>query len=347
MLQFELKYAPLTFKRPSGTSRGILTQKHAWYIYLSETGSELVGIGEISIIEGLTKEFEQLDTFQNWLEQCVNELNENQLTTDNFNPFIEKWYDKPSLYFGLETAFLDFSTGGKQLFYDTAFTRKEIGIPINGLIWLGSETYMNEQIQTKLHEGYSCIKMKIGAIDFDTEIGLLSNIRKHYTSQQMTLRVDANGAFSYHEALEKLQRLAALDIHSIEQPIRAGNWDLMAKLCRQTPCPIALDEELIGVYDYATKKELLGTIRPQYIILKPSLHGGLKGCREWIDLATSLNIPWWITSALESNVGLNMIAQFVSTYDVARAHQGLGTGGLFVKNTVAKTEIRGGELWVV
>jgi o-succinylbenzoate synthase len=342
MFKFDLKYAPLTFKRPSGTSRGILTEKYTWYLTLIT--DTLSGIGEVSIIPGLTKEFDDLSSYQQWLESCIHDLNSANLIALNFTEYIQKWQDKPSLYFALETAFLDCQAGGNQRLFDTSFTRKETGIPINGLIWMGDESFMKEQIAQKIEEGYSCIKMKIGAIDFKTELKLLEAIRKTYSASEITLRVDANGAFAPHEALTKLQLLNELGIHSIEQPIQAGQWNLMAELCVKTPCPIALDEELIGIYDYPTKIQLLEKIQPQYIILKPSLHGGLKGCQEWIELADSMHIPWWITSALESNIGLNAIAQFVSTYPIS-LHQGLGTGGLYTTNTPSTTEIKGGYLW--
>lgn len=344
MFRFDLKYAPLKFKRPSGTSRGILTEKQAWYVTLSSSESEIHGTGEISIIPGLTKEFDTLESYNNWLETCIYELNSAELNEKNYLEFIDIWADKPSLFFGLETAYYDFIAGGKQLFFDTPFTRKETGIPVNGLIWMGDEIYMKEQISEKLQEGYSCIKMKIGAIDFETEIKLLKVIRENYPKDQITLRVDANGAFSLSEAPEKLKQLADLEIHSIEQPVKAGDWEGMYLLCKSTPCPIALDEELIGIYDWASKKELLTTIQPQYIILKPSLHGGIKGCQEWINLAASLSIPWWITSALESNVGLNAITQFVSNYEPV-LHQGLGTGSLYVENTAPTTVIRNGKMF--
>lgn len=344
MFRFNLSYQPLTFKRPSGTSRGVLTDKHAWYITISSDENPTKGVGEVSVIPGLTQEFIEIESYQKWLNNQIIELNNAKIDELSFQTFIQKWYDKPSFLFGLEIAYADFLSGGKALFYDTSFTRKETSIPINGLIWMGDESFMQEQIEEKLQAGFTCIKTKIGAIDFETEMKLLTSIRQRYSKEQMILRVDANGAFSPSEALDKLQRLADLDIHSIEQPIRAGQWIEMKQLCEKTPCPIALDEELIGVYDTDTKKKLLDTIRPQYIILKPSLHGGIRGCQEWIALAEERQIPWWITSALESNVGLNMIAQFVSTYHPTM-HQGLGTGGLYVKNTEPTTVIQKGEMY--
>lgn len=344
MLHFKLIYSPLLFKRPSGTSRGILTEKHTWYITLSSEENNKIGKGEISIIPGLTQEFISLTAYQNWLEKSINQLNNAKLEEDNFSIFIQQWLDKPSLLFGLETAFIDYQTKDNTSFYETSFTRKETSIPINGLIWMGDENYMQEQVEEKLKTGFTCIKIKIGAIDFEKEIKVLSSIRRRFSKEQITLRVDANGAFSPKNAMEKLNRLAALDVHSIEQPIQAGQWQEMCELCQKTPCPIAIDEELIGVYHRSDKIRLLEAIHPKYIILKPSLHGGLQGCSEWIELAEERGIQWWITSALESNVGLNMIAQFVSKYPIS-LHQGLGTGSLFVKNTPPTTEIIKGEMW--
>ncbi len=249
----------------------------------------------------------------------------------------------PSILFGLETAFRHLTTGSYAL-WDTPFSRGEAGIPINGLIWMGDYTKMLEQIETKLQSGYRCIKLKIGAIDFEEELALLRHIRAHFPAREVELRVDANGAFSPAEALDRLNRLAELDLHSIEQPIRAGQWEEMARLTAVTPLPIALDEELIGYHTLEEKKQLLDTIRPQYIILKPSLHGGICGGDEWIAEAGKRNIGWWITSALETNIGLNAIAQWCATYDNPLP-QGLGTGLLFTNNVEMPLEIRRDCLW--
>jgi hypothetical protein len=249
--------------------------------------------------------------------------------------------------FGLETAFRHYETGSFRL-WDTPFSRGEEGIPINGLIWMGDYLKMAEQIEHKLNDGFRCIKLKIGAIHFDDELALLRSIRSRFPAKEITLRVDANGAFAPGEALGKLQQLAGLDIHSIEQPIRAGQWDVLARLAAETPIPIALDEELIGWNRWEDKRRLLETIRPQYIILKPSLHGGMSGCREWIDEAERLCIGWWITSALESNIGLNAIAQWTATVlprFIGESFQGLGTGGLFTNNIAMPLEVRGDRLW--
>ena len=218
-------------------------------------------------------------------------------------------------------------------------------MPINGLIWMGSKEFMLQQIEEKLNAGFSCLKMKIGAIDFENELDILSSIRKRFSASEIELRVDANGAFHSNEALEKLEKLAKFELHSIEQPIKAGQWEEMARLCSKTPLPIALDEELIGVVGKANKIDLLQKIQPQYIILKPSLHGGLLGTKEWIELAKESYIPWWITSALESNVGLNCVAQFASSFD-NKLPQGLGTGGLYENNTASKLFINQGYIYM-
>lgn len=356
-LQASFEKKTFRFKRPAGTSRGVLTEKHAWFIYLWETDApEVIGTGECSVIPGLSPDFEDVASYESQVKALCDRINNGdpgvagsnpvQTTTlENISSLFPTLESTPSLLFGLETAFLDLLHGGKALFYDTAFTRGEEKLPINGLIWMGTEDFMQAQISEKLQEGYSCIKMKIGAIDFEKEFEILAAMRKQYDARKLTLRVDANGAFSPEEALEKLGRLAALDIHSIEQPIKAGQWHEMARLCGQTKLPIALDEELIGIYGTENKRELLETIRPQYIILKPSLHGGISGTKEWIRLAESLGIPWWITSALESNVGLNAIAQFTSTYDIT-IPQGLGTGSLYVENTPTNLRTHGGFLQI-
>lgn len=343
-LQVSFDKKTFLFKQPGGTSRGVLTEKHAWFLYLWDSANpEIVGVGECSIIPGLTPEFHDLESYENKVRKLCEEINAGNFTLENISGLSEELQDSPSVLFGLETAVLDLQTGGKSLFYDTAFTRAETQIPINGLIWMGTEEFMNTQIEDKLAEGYSCIKMKIGAIDFEKEVAILASLRKRFAADVLTLRVDANGAFSPEEAPGKLDRLAELEIHSIEQPIRAGQWKKMAELCAQTGIPIALDEELIGIYGLENKRRLLGEIRPQYIILKPSLHGGISGTKEWIALAESLDIPWWITSALESNVGLNVIAQLTSTYDI-KIPQGLGTGSLYVENTPSRLKTGGGFL---
>ncbi len=267
----------------------------------------------------------------------------------------------PSITFGLETAFADFfhkadglgisvPAGMENLgsLFDSPFARGEEGITINGLVWMGTYEEMLERMEEKLKAGFHCVKLKIGAIDFLKELDLVKRIREAYGKEQVELRVDANGGFSPEDAMSRLEALAQYDIHSIEQPIKQHQWPKMAQLCRETPLPIALDEELIGVNVRSMKEALLNTVRPQYIILKPSLHGGIYGCTEWIQLARQRGIGSWITSALESNVGLNAIAHFAAKMygpDV-RMPQGLGTGQLFTDNIPMPLEIRGDKLWV-
>lgn len=254
--------------------------------------------------------------------------------------------DYPSMLFGLETALAHFNAGSTMLF-DTPFSRGEEGIPINGLVWMGTFEEMSARIEEKIRLGFGCIKLKIGSIDFDREIELIRQIRGRFGRKDIELRVDANGAFMPDEAMERLEMLARYDIHSIEQPVRAGQWEAMADLCRHSPLPVALDEELIGVNDSIRKCELLDKIQPAYIILKPSLHGGMKGTREWVELAAMRGIGSWVTSALESNVGLNAVAQL--TADIYGSSivmpQGLGTGQLFTDNIPMPIEIRKDMLW--
>jgi L-alanine-DL-glutamate epimerase-like enolase superfamily enzyme len=256
---------------------------------------------------------------------------------------IEGLRNYPSILFGLETALRQYQANSTAL-WDTPFSRSEVGIPINGLIWMGSYKEMIEQVEAKIKAGFRCIKLKIGAIDFEEELNILRIIRQHFTAKEIELRVDANGAFSPFDAMDKLKHLAELDLHSIEQPIRAGQWEEMARLTSSTPLPIALDEELIGCNQPEKKAELLTAIQPQYIILKPSLHGGIQGGEEWIKEAEKRQIGWWITSALESNIGLNAIAQWCATFKNPLP-QGLGTGALFTDNIDMPLEIRQDCLW--
>lgn len=332
MIGYYRKYE-LRFKQAAGTSRGVLNTRTVWYLFLEENGQ--TGLGECAPLPGLSRETpEQIDYLIE--DVCTDPLHfaENQ----------ELLLDYPSLAFALETALLDLRNGGTRILFPSAFTEGKAGIPINGLIWMGEATKMQEQIEAKLASGFSCIKLKIGAIDFETELSLLQSIRERFDAGQMTLRVDANGAFKVDEAPAKLARLAALQLHSIEQPIAAGRWADLAKLCDTTPLPIALDEELIGLNKRDDKELLLDLVRPHYLVLKPSLHGGMAGCDEWIELAEDRNIGWWITSYLESNIGLNALAQWAFTKNVT-THQGLGTGQLFTNNIDSPLEICGEQLW--
>jgi o-succinylbenzoate synthase len=323
----------LNFKNPSGTSRGVLRTKETWFIILDDNNK--TGIGETGLFRGLS-----IDDAPNYEEKL-------SWVCQNINLGLEfllkELYCYPSIQFGLEQAFLSLKSENKFELFPSQFTKGKKSIPINGLVWMGEKEFMKNQIKEKLETGFSCIKMKIGAIDFETEVELLKSIRKEFSSKEIELRVDANGAFSTKNALEKLQVLSELEIHSIEQPIKQGQVQEMADLCSKTPLPIALDEELIGVFSSEEKKQLLKTIKPQYIILKPSLIGGFAGSEEWIKFADENASGWWLTSALESNIGLNAIAQF--TYNLqSNLPQGLGTGGLFTNNFESPLKVKNGTL---
>jgi len=324
----------LNFKRPSGTSRGVMNVKETWFLKIEEL--DKVGFGECGILRGLS--IDDRPDYEDTLKWVCDNIHLGEET------LYERLTDFPSIQFGVEMAFRSFHAKKPFELFPSAFTEGNEGIAINGLIWMGSPEFMQDQITGKLAAGFDCIKMKIGAIDFDAEIELLQGIRDRFPKEKITLRVDANGAFAPAEALQKLERLAALDLHSIEQPIKQQQEDAMAQLCATTPLPIALDEELIGVFGYAKQKELLQKIKPQYIILKPSLVGGFRGCDMWIQLAAEQGIGWWITSALESNIGLNAIAQYTYTKSTS-IPQGLGTGALYTNNVSSPLEIKHGELW--
>lgn len=324
----------LKFKRPSGTSRGIMTEKETWFIVLEENGKK--GIGECGILRGLSAD--DRDDYEEklkWVCQNIH-LGETILW--------EKLIEFPSIQFGIEMAFLSLKSENPYLLFPSDFTDNSKSIAINGLVWMGEEAFMKEQIEEKLAQGFTCIKLKIGAIDFEKELQLLGFIRSHFSEKQVEIRVDANGAFSSDEALDKINQLSGFKLHSIEQPVQKSNTDRMAELCKTTPFPIALDEELIGVFSLEEKEALLQKIMPQYIILKPSFIGGFRGTQEWITLAEKYNIGWWITSALESNVGLNAIAQWVFLQN-SNMPQGLGTGALYTNNFDCPLEVLNGQLW--
>ena len=328
----------LHFKQPAGTSRGVYTTRKIWLIRLSD--GQRTGVGECAPLPDLSCDALPDEEYEARLSQfCASLCQSGVLDVDALR-------DYPSMLFGLETALLNLQNGDR--LFDTAFSRGEVGIPINGLVWMGNHEEMLQRLEEKLDKGFRCIKLKIGAIDFDKELDLIRRIRDRFSFHEVELRVDANGAFPYDEALYKLELLSQYNIHSIEQPIKAGQWAFMADLCRESPLPIALDEELIGVNDPEMKRHMLNIIKPRYIILKPSLHGGMAGCREWIDLARDMGIGSWITSALESNIGLNAIAQFASSVygDHITMPQGLGTGQLFTDNIPMPLEIRNDQLWL-
>jgi o-succinylbenzoate synthase len=323
----------LQFKRPAKTSRGEYRVRNVWFLFLEENGK--TGIGECAPLPGLSNETpEEVETLLN--EICANP------------PYFVENPDKTqyvsSVHFALETALLDLQNGGRQMIFPSVFNEGKQGIPINGLIWMGEADFMLEQIREKLEAGFRCIKLKIGSLNFDKELEILKSIRQKYDSNQITLRVDANGAFSPDGAIEKLQKLEQFELHSIEQPIAAGQWKKMAEICKNSPVPVALDEELIGIHSKNEKEKLLVVIQPQFLVLKPGLHGGFSGCNEWIELAESRSVGWWVTSYLESNIGLNAIAQW-TFHKNAKGYQGLGTGSLFTNNISSPLEIRGEKLW--
>ena len=324
----------LNFKRPSGTSRGVMNEKETWFIVLEKDGKK--GIGECGILRGLSID-DRPDYEEKLQWTCANI----HLVKDSL---WEALLEFPSIQFGVEMAFQSLASENPFLLFPSDFTNGKKSMVINGLVWMGSEAFMKQQIEEKLADGFTCIKLKIGAIDFDVELQLLRFIRQHFTPEQVEIRVDANGAFNSELALDKLTQLSEFKLHSIEQPIRKNHADRMAELCKASPFPIALDEELIGVFTVAEKEELLVKIKPQYIILKPSFVGGFRGTQEWISLAEKYKIGWWITSALESNIGLNAIAQWTFLQHNLMP-QGLGTGALYTNNFDCPLAVYEGQLW--
>ena len=323
----------LNFKRPSGTSRGVLTSKETLFLVIEQGDKK--GIGECNLFRGLSADdVPNYEAKLQWVEQHLH-LGEKAL--------LEELKTFPSIQFGVEQAFRSVTAPQWYELFPSNFTKGKDAIPINGLIWMGSPDFMKMQIKEKLAQGFRCIKMKIGAIDFEEEYRILKTLRNEFSANDIEIRVDANGAFQANEALRYLERLATLQLHSIEQPIRAGQWEAMAELCEQTPLPIALDEELIGVFTREEKQRLLREIQPQYIILKPSLIGGYRGSEEWITLVETLGIGWWVTSALESNIGLNAIAQWTYTLHSSMP-QGLGTGMLYTNNIPFPLYVENGHL---
>lgn len=331
-----LQFAPyiLKFKEPAGTSRGILTEKPTCILRLYDGAApEHYGVGEAAVFPGLSPEADNRFFYKLMELQANVRLG---LKTD-LTGF-------PSLQFGFEQAIRDFSGGCNGIYYNSPFILGDKNIEFNGLVWMGSFEDMFARLESKLEEGFKCIKFKIGAIDWKHEVDLIEEVRKKYSSDKVEIRVDANGAFTMDNAIPRLKRLADLQVHSIEQPIRAGNPELMGFLCQISPLPIALDEELIGKFTRNQKVETLDIIKPEYIVIKPTLTGGYSGAEEWIELARERNIGWWITSSLESNIGLNALAQWVATLD-NNMPQGLGTGNLYTNNFSAPIESRGDRLY--
>ena len=380
-LSISISPRTLHFRQPAGTSRGVYTERLAWFV--TATDGHHSGVGECAPLPQLS--CDDLPDYELLLRRFCDDVERTgAIDYEALRPY-------PSMLFGLETALLalrnerlemrnerlemrderyDYLQGeqGNHIshlspltshlspltshfssLFDTPFSRGEVGIPINGLVWMGNYDEMNRRIEEKIEQGFHCVKLKIGAIDFDSELALIRKIRQRFSHRDIELRVDANGAFSPDEALYKLELLSQYALHSIEQPVKVGQWAVMAELCRESPLPIALDEELIGITDPDHKRQMLNIIRPAYIVLKPSLHGGMAGTREWVDIARDMQIGSWITSALESNVGLNAIAQL--TADIygprIRMAQGLGTGQLYTDNIPMPLEIRGEQLWTV
>lgn len=374
MYKIEIAERTLHFKQPAGTSRGVYTTRHSYYLTL--TSDELPGVegvGECATLPDLSCDAKpEYEMTLRQVCQMVEQMG--RIPYDMIRAY-------PSITFGLETAFASFFDAAKKFLeivpaegassssemlkqkgvsvpagmenltelFDSPFGRGEEGITINGLVWMGTYEEMLARLEEKLQAGFHCVKLKIGAIDFFKELDLIKRIRDVYTKEQVELRVDANGGFLPENAMSQLEALDKYDIHSIEQPIKQHQWPKMAQLCRETPLPIALDEELIGVNVRSMKQALLDTVRPQYIILKPSLHGGIYGCNEWIELANQRGIGSWITSALESNIGLNAIAHYAAKVygSNVKMPQGLGTGQLFTDNIPMPLEIRGDKLFVV
>ena len=322
----------LPFKIPATTSRGAYKNRKVHLVTIEKEG--LIGIGECSPLIDLSIDYKEN------LEQEIEEFCEEINQTRSIDPY--KYKKNPAFIFALESALRQIETGTAHLLYQTDFTSGTTGIPINGLIWMADSENMKAQMENKLKDGYSILKLKIGALDFDQECRLIESLRKERNAFDLEIRVDANGAFENEFALEKLNELSRFELHSIEQPIKQGQWDLMQEVCAKSAIPVALDEELIGVLD--KKEDLIKHIDPQYLILKPTLLGGFGHCDEWIRLANKYNKGWWATFALESNIGLNAIAQWVSKYETEMA-QGLGTGQLFVKNYDLGLSIKNGYLY--
>lgn len=325
------------FRFPAGTSRGVYTTRTSWLVKLTDDEGH-IGVGECAPLPQLS--CDDLPNYEEVLhEACIQVEATNAVPMEQLRPY-------PSMLFGFETAMLNLQQQSWALF-DTPFSRGEEGIPINGLVWMGSFDEMRRRMEEKLRGGFQCVKLKIGAIDFDEELSLIKMLRQRFSKENVELRVDANGAFSPEEAPRRLEQLAQYDIHSIEQPIRQEQWQVMATLCRNTPLPIALDEELIGVNDPYKKEELLDVIHPQYIIIKPSLHGAMVGATEWVTMARQRGIGSWMTSALECNIGLNAVSHLAALlYGPAiTMPQGLGTGQLFTDNVEAPLHLQGDRIW--
>ncbi len=343
MLHLSYGHRALQFSFPARTSRGALTEHHAWFLRLYDTRSGTAGWGEAAPLAGLSPDYSPAyEPVVQALCARFNTVGYDDFSAANAPAFVGP--GQPALVFALETAVLDLANGGRHQLYANTFGQGSQPLPINGLVWMGDLPFMREQIRQKLAAGYSCLKLKIGSLDFDAELALLAEIRAEAGPAKLMVRVDANGAFAPADAQAKLEALAHYAVHSIEQPIAAGQPQAMAALCRAAPLPVGLDEELIGVLAPAAQEALLDAIRPAYLILKPTLLGGHAATRRWIALAEERGIGWWMTSALESNIGLNAVAQLTAEYNVGSFAQGLGTGQLYHNNVAAPLHIAAGEL---
>lgn len=326
----------LVFKKPAGTSRGVLRTKETYFVRLARRDEPAAfGLGECGPLPGLSPD--DRPDFEARLARLCRQINQGQ------PPEALDLAGFPALAFGLETARLDLQGGGRRLLFDTAFSRGQAVLPIHGLIWMDSRQEMLQQARQKVARGFTCLKLKVGALDFQEECALLADIRRAFPAPEVELRLDANGAFQPGAALAHLEALARFDVHFLEQPLKPGQTSALAELCAASPIPIALDEELIGLTARADKEALLAAVRPQHLVLKPTLLGGLAAAREWIDLAEAMGIGWWINSALESNVGLNALCQWTSSLNPA-APQGLGTGRLYANNFPSPIELAPGGL---
>lgn len=346
-LVLESSFHRLKFKFEAGTSRGVLREKDCWILRVSDTSqSGVYGYGECAPLPGLSEDpIARIDDQIALLKRKIASQDRSPKTPGEIYEISKELVPDtyPALRFAIEMALLDLMHDGEKRLFNNDFYRGKSTIPINGLIWMGDKDFMLEQVNEKISQGYGCLKMKIGALNFEQECQVLSYIRTKVKKEKLVLRVDANGAFQTNEAMKKLEMLARFDIHSIEQPIMRYQHEAMFLLCQKSQVPIALDEELIGIKDISEKARILDYIQPQYIILKPTLLGGFKATQEWIELAENMNIGWWITSALESNIGLNAIAQFTAQYH-PQEHQGLGTGQLYENNFHSPLHVASGKI---
>jgi o-succinylbenzoate synthase len=334
MYSYQITPHQLQFEKPAKTSRNVFDTRQIYLVKITDKTTGKSGVGEAAPLALLS-----IDDVPNY-EQILNEKLQQFCETNDVREL--DLANFPSIHFGIETALLDLAADSEGRMYQTPFTQGKQSISVNGLVWMSDSETMYAEALEKIAAGYNVIKFKVGALDFDEECRMLEKIRKQFSAFQVTLRLDANGAFHTEDAAQQLADLSRFEIHSIEQPVQAGEWDTMAKLCAESSIPIALDEELIG-QGVGQRFNMLRLLKPDYIILKPNLLGGVNQANEWIAIANKLDIGWWATSALESNVGLNAIAQWASTYSPV-LHQGLGTGGLFANNFETKLELAKGEM---